>query len=45
MPPMGLTTFWPVNEQPKNGHLGDDADAHDFSKTFGFLDLQLKVSL
>ena len=37
---MGLTTFWPLSQWPKIGHLGDDASG-DFSKIFGRLHFKL----
>ena len=33
---MGLTSFWPLSQEPKIGHLRDDAKG-DSSKTFGLL--------
>ena len=41
---MGLTTFWPLTEKPKIGHLRDDA-YRDFSNTFGLLQFKLRIPL
>ena len=41
---MGPTTFWPRSQNPKIGHLRDDA-FRDFSGTFGLLQFKPDVPL